>query len=152
MHAHTHSSTQALLEPTVIYVKRVVALHAKVGLKGLVHITGGGMTENIPRVIPKGMGVAVDPNSYKVGGSYKLQACVLACAARSTPPIIHHLSNPFRLHVVNGPPCGDTLPDPLDAPSPLSYTRRSPSCSSGFNPRVVFPQRTCAAPSTWGWA
>ncbi|KAF8072910.1 PUR5 [Scenedesmus sp. PABB004] len=54
----------ALLEPTVIYVKRVLALHDKVPVKGLVHITGGGMTENIPRVIPKGLGVQISTSAW----------------------------------------------------------------------------------------
>jgi hypothetical protein len=62
------ASLQALLTPTVIYVKKVVELHEKVGLKGVVHITGGGMTENIPRVIPDGHGVNIKVNSYEVGG------------------------------------------------------------------------------------
>ncbi len=52
--------------PTTIYVKKVVELHEKVGLKGVVHITGGGMPENIPRVIPKGLGVEVTASSYEV--------------------------------------------------------------------------------------
>eukprot|EP00878_Enallax_costatus_P001881 GHUV01002040.1.p1 GENE.GHUV01002040.1~~GHUV01002040.1.p1 ORF type:complete len:369 (+),score=132.07 GHUV01002040.1:315-1421(+) len=60
-----------LLEPTVIYVKRVLELHDKVGLKGLVHITGGGMTENIPRVIPKGLGVHINPNAWELPPMYK---------------------------------------------------------------------------------
>jgi phosphoribosylformylglycinamidine cyclo-ligase len=60
-----------LLEPTVIYVKRVLELHDKVGLKGLVHITGGGMTENIPRVIPKGLGVQVDPSAWELLPMFK---------------------------------------------------------------------------------
>lgn len=55
-----------LLTPTVIYVKTVMELHEKVGLKGLVHITGGGMTENIPRVIPKGLGVHINSNAWAV--------------------------------------------------------------------------------------
>ena len=55
-----------LLEPTIIYVKKVVELHEKVGLKGVVHITGGGMPENIPRVIPDGMGVDITASSYTV--------------------------------------------------------------------------------------
>ena len=42
----------ALLEPTRIYVKPVLATLAKVRVKGLAHITGGGLTENIPRVLP----------------------------------------------------------------------------------------------------
>lgn len=39
---------------------------AQVGVKGLVHITGGGMTENIPRVIPKGLGVAISSKSWSL--------------------------------------------------------------------------------------
>lgn len=55
-----------LLEPTVIYVNRVLALHEKVGLKGVVHITGGGMPENIPRVVPKGLACKVNTASWQV--------------------------------------------------------------------------------------
>ncbi len=45
---------QALLEPTRIYVKPVLALLDKVSVRGVAHITGGGLTENIPRVLPAG--------------------------------------------------------------------------------------------------
>lgn len=62
---------EALLEPTVIYVKRVLALHEAVGLKGVVHITGGGMTENIPRVIPKGLGVEVEAGAWELPPLFK---------------------------------------------------------------------------------
>jgi phosphoribosylformylglycinamidine cyclo-ligase len=43
----------ALLEPTRIYVKPVLAAMAKVKVKGVAHITGGGLIENIPRVLPE---------------------------------------------------------------------------------------------------
>ena len=43
---------EALLEPTRIYVKPMLALMAKVAVKGIAHITGGGLVENIPRVLP----------------------------------------------------------------------------------------------------
>src|SRR4051812_40504852 len=44
---------QALLEPTRIYVRPVLPLMQKIAVKGLAHITGGGLTENIPRVLPE---------------------------------------------------------------------------------------------------
>ncbi len=43
----------ALLEPTRIYVKPVLAAMSRVKVKGMAHITGGGLTENIPRVLPQ---------------------------------------------------------------------------------------------------
>ena len=46
---------EALLEPTRIYVKPVLATLDKVDVKGIAHITGGGLTENIPRILPEGV-------------------------------------------------------------------------------------------------
>ncbi|HEX4944374.1 MAG TPA: phosphoribosylformylglycinamidine cyclo-ligase [Usitatibacteraceae bacterium] len=43
---------ETLLEPTRIYVKPVLALMGKIPLKGIAHITGGGLVENVPRVLP----------------------------------------------------------------------------------------------------
>jgi phosphoribosylformylglycinamidine cyclo-ligase len=55
------SLVEALLIPTRIYVKSVLsALKATGGIKALCHITGGGFTDNIPRVLPKGMAAKID--------------------------------------------------------------------------------------------
>ncbi|RXT56422.1 phosphoribosylformylglycinamidine cyclo-ligase [Bosea sp. Tri-44] len=52
---------EALLEPTRIYVKSLLqALKAAPGIKALAHITGGGFPDNIPRVLPDDLGVAID--------------------------------------------------------------------------------------------
>ncbi|MFY9628384.1 MAG: phosphoribosylformylglycinamidine cyclo-ligase [Methylocystis sp.] len=52
---------QALLEPTRIYVKPLLAaLRATDKIVALAHITGGGFPDNLPRVLPKGLGVALD--------------------------------------------------------------------------------------------
>ncbi|KAL0024445.1 hypothetical protein WJX77_004940 [Trebouxia sp. C0004] len=55
----------ALLEPTLIYVKRLLALTDAVHVKGCVHITGGGFTENLPRVMPKGLACRVQTSSWE---------------------------------------------------------------------------------------
>jgi phosphoribosylformylglycinamidine cyclo-ligase len=57
----------ALIEPTRIYVKPLLAaIRATGAVKGLVHITGGGFPENIPRVLPKDVGVRLDLSAIPV--------------------------------------------------------------------------------------
>jgi phosphoribosylformylglycinamidine cyclo-ligase len=53
-----------LIEPTRIYVKPVLATLAKVDVKGLAHITGGGLTENIPRVLPETVAARLDSSRW----------------------------------------------------------------------------------------
>lgn len=57
---------EALLVPTEIYVKPVLALLEQVDVHGISHITGGGFYENIPRSIPDGLGAVIDRSSVKV--------------------------------------------------------------------------------------
>jgi len=57
---------EALLVPTKIYVKPVLALLSKVDVKGISHITGGGFYENIPRSIPDGLCAKIDKSAVKV--------------------------------------------------------------------------------------
>jgi len=57
---------EALIVPTKIYVKPVLALLEKVNVKGISHITGGGFYENIPRSIPDGLGARIDRAAVRV--------------------------------------------------------------------------------------
>jgi phosphoribosylformylglycinamidine cyclo-ligase len=63
----SRSLGEALLTPTRIYVKTALAaLKTTRGIKALAHITGGGLTENIPRVLPKEMSARIYLNSIPV--------------------------------------------------------------------------------------
>ncbi|EMY68191.1 phosphoribosylformylglycinamidine cyclo-ligase [Leptospira sp. 201903074] len=55
-----------VFQPTKIYVKTILSLIEKFSIKGMVHITGGGFYENIPRVLPAGIGAEISnlPESY----------------------------------------------------------------------------------------
>lgn len=57
---------EVLLTPTKIYVKPVLALLKEVEVKGISHITGGGFYENMPRSIPRGLGVKIRKEDVKV--------------------------------------------------------------------------------------
>lgn len=56
----------ALLAPTKIYVKPMLALFENVKVKGVSHITGGGFYENIPRSIPDGFGAEIEKEKIRV--------------------------------------------------------------------------------------
>ena len=55
---------EAVMEPTRLYVKNVLAALAKHPIKALAHITGGGLLENIPRVLPDGTAAALKKGSW----------------------------------------------------------------------------------------
>jgi len=56
----------ALMAPTTIYVKPILELLKAQPVHGMAHITGGGLTENIIRVVPDGLGLALDSSSWKL--------------------------------------------------------------------------------------
>ena len=57
---------EALLTPTKIYVKPVLALAEKVNIKAVSHITGGGFYENIPRSLPDGFTAQIDRKALRI--------------------------------------------------------------------------------------
>ena len=56
-----------LLAPTRIYVKAILALIAAIRVKGLAHITGGGLTENIPRIFHAALDAEIDTSTWQQG-------------------------------------------------------------------------------------
>ncbi|HHY21245.1 MAG TPA: phosphoribosylformylglycinamidine cyclo-ligase [Bacilli bacterium] len=63
---------EELLQPTRIYVKPLLALLKEFDIHGLAHVTGGGFYENIPRMLPAGLGAEVDFGSWDVPAIFNL--------------------------------------------------------------------------------
>ncbi len=59
-----HSLATALLAPTRIYVRAIRALLAAQPIHAMAHITGGGLIENLPRVLPEGVGAGIDTDAW----------------------------------------------------------------------------------------
>jgi phosphoribosylformylglycinamidine cyclo-ligase len=55
----------AIMAPTRIYVKPMLALIAALPVKGMAHITGGGITENVPRVLPENVKAVINKSSWQ---------------------------------------------------------------------------------------
>lgn len=62
---------KALLEPTKIYVKSLLELLNNVPVHALAHITGGGLTENLPRVLPEGLNASIDLTAWDFPETFK---------------------------------------------------------------------------------
>ncbi len=62
---------EALLAPTQLYVKGAVAAMKAGTVRGLAHITGGGLTENLPRVLADGLGAEIDLDAWELPGVFK---------------------------------------------------------------------------------
>jgi phosphoribosylformylglycinamidine cyclo-ligase len=78
-----------LLTPTRIYVKSLLALSQALPVHGLAHITGGGLTDNIPRVLRDGLEVRLDPHAWQRDASFKW----LAQAGRLSDEEMHRTFN-----------------------------------------------------------
>lgn len=63
---HGRSLAEALMQPTRIYVKALLKLMAVLEVKGMAHITGGGLVENIPRVLPDNVVAEIQKNAWEM--------------------------------------------------------------------------------------
>ncbi len=61
----------ALLTPTRLYVKQALAAVKSGGVHALAHITGGGLTENLPRVLPEGLGADINLDAWELPDVFK---------------------------------------------------------------------------------
>lgn len=63
---HGRSLAEVLMAPTQIYAKSIIALMQEVPVKGMAHITGGGLLENIPRVLPQQVCAELNSQSWVI--------------------------------------------------------------------------------------
>ena len=82
-------AAECLLTPTRIYVRPVLALLAAIAVKGLAHITGGGITENLPRIHGRDLHAEIDTRSWRPGPVFDW----LAAAGRIEPAELRRTFN-----------------------------------------------------------
>jgi phosphoribosylformylglycinamidine cyclo-ligase len=101
---------QAIMEPTRLYVKNVLAALAAHPIKALAHITGGGLLENIPRVLPEGLAAHLGKGSWP---QTELFAWLQRTAAISDHEMNRTFNNGIGMAVVvdaaNAPATAQTL-------------------------------------------
>ncbi|KIL48154.1 phosphoribosylformylglycinamidine cyclo-ligase [Jeotgalibacillus soli] len=78
-----------LLTPTRIYAKAILPLRKEIEIKGMAHVTGGGFYENLPRMLPDGLGVSINLGSWPVQEIFS----VIGEAAEMTTDELFHVFN-----------------------------------------------------------
>lgn len=68
---HGKSLREVIMQPTQIYVKQVLELMNHVTVKGMAHITGGGLVENIPRVLPENVQAVLNRDTWQMPDLFK---------------------------------------------------------------------------------
>lgn len=64
---------EALLEPHINYTRHVFSLFDKnISIKGIAHITGGGLLENVPRILPEGCGLEISNNAWEIPALFRI--------------------------------------------------------------------------------
>jgi phosphoribosylformylglycinamidine cyclo-ligase len=125
---------RALLAPTRIYVKPVLAAIAAGGVKALAHITGGGFWENIPRVLPAGTAAVVDLDRIAVPPVFRWLAAVGGIDA-------HEMLRTFNcgvgMVVVVAPEAAETVAATLTAAGETVTRLGSLEADDAETPRVI---------------
>lgn len=97
---------EALLEPTKIYVKALLSALRSGKVKALAHITGGGLTENIPRVLPNGIGIELDAKSWDIPHVF---AWISAVASVNAPEMLRTFNCGLGIVLVVAPEFANTV-------------------------------------------
>ena len=93
---------EELLEPTAIYTDPMLALAGHGLVHAAAHITGGGWSENLPRMLPEGLGAVIDPRSWQAQPIFG----VVAAAAGLQPRALFDVLN-MGIGMVAAVPAGE---------------------------------------------
>ena len=102
----------ALLTPTRLYVKPALAAIRADGVHALAHVTGGGLTENLPRVLPDGTGARIDKGSWAMPGVFGWLA---GAGGLDEAEMLKTFNCGIGLVLVVAPEAADDLRDVLEA-------------------------------------
>jgi len=97
---------EALLAPTRLYVRQALAAVRAGGVHALAHITGGGLTENPPRVLPEGLGMELDLGAWSLPPVFRWLA---QTAGMSEPELLKTFNCGIGMVVVVAPERADAL-------------------------------------------
>ncbi|GAB1364133.1 phosphoribosylformylglycinamidine cyclo-ligase [Rhodobacter sp.] len=103
---------EALLTPTRLYVRQVLAAIRAGGVHGLAHITGGGLTENPPRVLPEGLACEIDLGAWTLPPVFRWLA---STANMAEPELLKTFNCGIGMMLVVAPDQADELSALLDA-------------------------------------
>jgi phosphoribosylformylglycinamidine cyclo-ligase len=103
---------QALLTPTRLYVTQALAAVRAGGVHGLAHITGGGLTENPPRVLPEGLACEIDLGSWQLPPVFRWLATT---ANMSEPELLKTFNCGIGMILVVAADRADALTDLLQS-------------------------------------
>lgn len=97
---------EALLAPTRLYVKQALAAIRAGGVHALAHITGGGLTENLPRVLPEGLGAEIDLTTWALPPVFDW---LVRTAKLSEPELLKTFNSGIGMIVVVAPDRAEAL-------------------------------------------
>jgi len=126
---------EAILAPTRIYVKScLAAIRTTKAVKGLAHITGGGFPDNIPRVLPKGLGARIDLTRVAIPPVFKWLASVGDIAENE---MLRTFNCGIGMIVIASPAHAAAVTDAFTRAGETAVTIGSVVAASG-EPRVVY--------------
>jgi phosphoribosylformylglycinamidine cyclo-ligase len=104
------SVAQALLTPTRLYVRQTLAAIRGGGVHALAHITGGGLSENLPRVLPDGLGAQIDLGAWDLPPVFRWMADV---GALDQGELLRTFNSGIGMVVVVAPDAADAVTEKL---------------------------------------